>query len=163
MPSPSDPRELAIVQDIQTALRAAVAGSTYHYTLASAAVKLDPNHAAEELDSPSGPRPYALIEIGDLTHEFRDARAGEVQVALPLTIHWYHDTDPTDDASLLSTFFKGCADVETALTQDITRGGRAVDTRVTGRALGLAASGARVWAGIDVEVSIWRAYGTPNG
>ena len=156
-----EPIEYLIVRDVQTALLAATVAGGYHYGIAATAVKLDPNHKAEELVAPAGPRPYVLIEV--LPDEWQYAPSNDATLATKLNVHWVHDTDPTADEDLLHRFYKGCADVERALTQDISRGGRAVDTRITSRACGRETDSAQVWATVAVEIHQVRTCGAPNG
>jgi hypothetical protein len=156
------PIAYAIVQDVQAALQAMTVAGGYFYTVPSGAVKLDPEHQVEARELPDGLRPFILIELSPLAMEFSDARGGEVVVTQPLVVHWCQDIDSTDDNALLQTFLRGCADVERALTQDITRGGRAVDTRVTGCELKRVADGSGVWADVAVDIRGWRTYGVPT-
>lgn len=156
------PIAYAIVKDVQTALRAMSVAGGYYYGVASDAVKLDPETDVEDMTAPNGPRPCVLIETGALDHNFTNSRSGEANVTLPLTIHWFHDADRTSDDALLQTFFRGCADVEKALTQDITRGGRAVDTRITSCDLVPVSNSGICWAAIKVDIHGWRAYGAPS-
>lgn len=158
----STPIAYAIVKDAQAALQAIAVTAGDFYDVDADAVKLDPEHEVESRVAPDGPRPFIVIEPGALAMAFMDARAGEVKTTLPLTVHWVHEIDPTDDDALLQTFFRGCADVERALTQDITRGGRAVDTRITVCELTPIGDSALVWAEIKVEISSWRTHGAPT-
>lgn len=157
----SEPIEYLIVRDVQAALQAATVAGGYHYGIALAAVKLDPNHEAEEMVAPDGPRPYVLIEV--LPDAWQYAPSNDATLATKLNIHWVHETDPTRDEDLLRRYYRGCADVERALMQDISRGGRAVDTRITSRACGQETDGAQVWATLTVEIHQVRTCGAPDG
>ena len=49
------------------------------------------------------------------------------------------------------------------MTQDITRGDLAVDTRVVKREVDLRVEGTQVWAMVDLVVNVRRTFGQPNG
>lgn len=158
MPEPID---FQIVQDLQAALGAMSVSTGYHYTVAVTAVKLDPNHEVEDIIAPTGPRPFVILELTpDEGWEYQPAE--QLVFRLPLTIHWVSDSTPTDDASRMQTYLRGCADVERAITRDITRGGLAQDTRLVKRTFDTAVDGAQVWAQIDLEIFVYRTYGAPD-
>ena len=155
-----EPIEFLIVQDLQSALRQIATSRGYHYDVASMAVKLDPNHNVEQLIAPDGPRPYVILEVGREAWQYHPAM--ELRLTLPMTVHWVSDSTPTDYDSRMQTFFRGCADVERAITQDLSRGGRATDTRIVGRTFDTAVEGAQVWAMVDLSISLLRTYGQPD-
>lgn len=156
-----EPIEFRILQNLQTALLAISVAGGYHYSVAAGAVKLDPNHDVETLTPPSGPRPFIIVQLQPEAWEYRE-RPSQVHLVVPAIIHWFHDSDPTDDNSRLQTFLRGCADVEQAIAIDLTRGGGAVDTRIVGRAIDPAIDGSQVWAMVAVEIALRRTYGVPN-
>lgn len=158
----STPIAFAIAQNVQAALQAISVDGGYFYDVDADAVKLDPEHEVESRTAPDGPRPFVLIEVSSPTFNFAEARGGEVHVTYAMAVHWVHDIDTTDDDALLTTFFRGLSDVERALTQDITRGGRAVDTRITSATLTPVGDAGICWAEIKVDVISWRTYGAPN-
>ena len=142
-----------------------VAGG-YHYDLAAMAVKLDPNHEMEDLipgaNSPVGPpRPFALLDLS-APDVFEYGQSNQVIVLRPFTVVWVHDSDVSDDDSLLNTYFRGLADVEKALATDITRGALASDTRILSREM-REPEGREVWALVSGQVRSHRTYGAPNG
>jgi hypothetical protein len=154
------PSEYQAIADLKTALlQMAVAGG-YHFDIAAAAVKLDPNCDVESLIAPGGPRPFVVIEVKKDSWSFSPAK--RCTILLPVTIHWVSDSTPTDDVSRLLTFFQGCADVERAIAVDVSRGGHAMDTRITGRSYATALDGAQVWAMVDVDLPTRRVYGQPD-
>lgn len=157
MPEPID---YQIVLNLQTALRAIAVADGYHYTVAAAAVKLDPNQSVETLVAPDGLRPFLVLE--PLPERWEYQPANQLQMTLPVLIHWLQDSDPTADTSRLQTYLRGCADVERAIAQDITRGGLAVDTRIIKRTPETGVDGALVWAQIETEITICRTYGAPD-
>ena len=156
----SEPREFRIVQNLQAALLAISVTAGYHFDVDSLAVKLDPNCDIESLIAPNGPRPFVLLQVLPEQWEYRPSM--RVTVTLPVVVHWVSDSIPTDDDSRLQTFFRGVADVEQALTQDITRGQLATDTRIVKRTFDTAVDGSQVWAMVEAEIRIDRTYGAPN-
>lgn len=156
----ADPIDFRIVQHLQTALRGIATGSGYHYTVASAAVKLDPNKDVEALLGASKLRPFIVLELGVDSYEYQPAQ--RVKVTTPVTIHLVNDSDPTDDSAWMLMWSRLCADGEQAITQDITRGGLAVDTRVLSRDFETF-GGQQVWAMLKTQVTVLRTYGLPNG
>jgi hypothetical protein len=156
-----EPIEYRAILNLQAALQAIAVAGGYHYDVADAAVKLDPNVATEPLLNPGGTRPFMYIELKDDKWDY--AYKGEFKLFQRVRVHWVHDSTPTDDASRMQTFFRGCADVEKAIAVDIGRGGLASDTRIVKRAFDLATESSRVWAEIDIEIWLLREYGAPNG
>lgn len=145
--------------DLQRALQAIEQGEGYHHTVASSSVKLDPNDSVEQLRASNGQRPFVLIEYSDDAPELAEKPSG-LQIVLPLTVHWIGESDAKDDASLLRTFFEGCADIEKAIAVDVSRGGRASNTQITSRRLTF--EGSEVWAEVGVAVRLRRSFGEPN-
>lgn len=156
MPSPN---EFLILQNLQVALKGIAINRGYHYDLQSLAVKLDPNQDVESLIAPDGPRPVIVLAVNP--DEWVYFPAGEVEITLPVDIHWFNDSDPTDDDSLMRTFFNGCADVEQAIVPDYSRGGLVEDTRITQRTAIRHVDGSTVWAVISTRMKTHRTYGRP--
>ncbi|HXG88769.1 MAG TPA: hypothetical protein VNJ02_10570 [Vicinamibacterales bacterium] len=156
-----EPIEFRAVQNLQAALAGISTGGGYHYTVQASAVKLDPNHKVEDLVAPNGPRPFVLVDLGDEKWEYAPGKQIR-RLTLPVTVWWVSDTTPTDDNSLLQTYFRGCADIEQAIAQDISRGGLCTDTRIVKRGLNRIGEGSQVWAGVELELWFHRPYGQPN-
>lgn len=158
-----EPIELLILQNLQAALGAidAYAGTGYHYTVAGTAVKLDPNHEVDELIAPEGPRPFVVLEAKPEIWQMVEAPLG-LRLVLPVTIHWVHESDPVKDADRMTVYYRGCADIERAIAVDLSRGGRAVDTRIVRRTFEAEPDSAQVWAMVDVEIPVYRTYGQPD-
>lgn len=156
-----EPISFRIVQHLQTALRSISVAGGYHYDVASVAVKLDPNSANDEVQSPGGPRPLVLIQVAPERRDYEPA--GELRMVLPVVINWVQESDATDDDSRMEVFFRGCADVEQAIAQDVSRGGLAIDTRIVQCINNDDLDGSQVWAQIEVEIALFRQYGRPNG
>lgn len=157
----AEPNEWLIVEHLQAALQAIAQATGYHYDVAPEAVKLNPDQGAETLIAPAGgPRPFLFLEWKDDAWEYRERPNGIVLV-LPITVWWIHDFDSTDDAALLRTFLRGCADVEQAIAVDVTRGGHAYETRIVRRTPQVQGA-SELWAIVDLEILVRRTYGQPN-
>lgn len=158
----SEPISFRIVQDLQTALRAIASGSGYFNTVQSTAVKLDPNAAVDAIKAPGGPRPLALLQYNP--EKWSYSPDGDVKLFMPIVVHWVQESDGADDDSKLKTFCRACADVEQAITADLSRGGLAADTRIVRQSYNNdEPDGSRVWAQIELDVQLHRTYGRPNG
>lgn len=168
---PADPIEYRVIRDVQASLRQIAIIDGYHHDVAGLAVKLDANQGVEDLVGPNGPRPFIVLEPKPETWDYsvsgeqvvQGVAFDQVLLRMPLTVHWINDSDPNVDESRLQTFFRGCADIEQALAIDVTRGGLALDTRVTRRTYDEAFDSAQVWAMVEIEMRIYRALGHPNG
>lgn len=156
----SEPVDLLSIQDLQTALQGIRENDGYFYGVAASAVKLDPNQAVDELVVPGGARPFVLIEVRNDTMTFVEKPDG-IKHLFELTIHWVSESEPTDDTDRMRVFFRGCADVEKAITVDRSRGGLAFDTLIRRRQLDTGVDGSQVWARVDVDLDIRRTYGVP--
>lgn len=157
-----EPIEFQVVTNLQTALQGINKAAGYYFDVhAVEAVKLDPNSSVETLIAPDGPRPFIVIEVQPERWEY--SPASQVKLTMPLIVHWVSESEPTDDASRLQTFFRGCADVEKAIAVDLSRGGVAADTRILKRTQETAVDGAQVWAMLELQVLLHRTYGQPAG
>jgi hypothetical protein len=155
------PIDFLILTNLQQALQGISLGEGYHFDVRGTAVKMDPNQNVEELVELDDPmRPFIAIEVLPLVFEYQPAR--RVKVRRPLKVHWVKDSQAERDEDLLETFAKGCADVEKAIAVDITRGGYAIDTRISRATLNRDEDGSEVWVEIDAEVLLIRTYGEPN-
>lgn len=156
-----EPIEYRILANLQAALQQITVGGGYHYDVLGTAVKLDPNQDVEALIEPGGPRPFVVIELAPERWEYFPA--DQLRLALPMTIHWVHESSPEADESRTLTYLRGCADVEQALAIDPGRGGLATDTRITKRTFEGAVDGSQVWGMVDITITLHRTYGQPNG
>jgi hypothetical protein len=155
-----EPITFRIVQNLQAALAAIAIADGYFHDIAVTAVKLDPNVNVETLVGNQRLRPFVIIEVGQEPFEYQPAK--RLKQRIPIIIHAVHDSDPTDDNSWLKTFTRLCADVEQAITKDISRGGVASDTRVVTTEF-KSFEGQLVWALVSIEIHVHRTYGAPNG
>lgn len=155
-----EPSSYLAVVNLQAALKAIAVAGGYHHDVVDTAVKLDPDTDVEALLTPGGPRPFVVLVVAPEAREY--SNANRVGLAQPVTIHWVSESEPTDDTSRMLTFFRGCADVERAIAQDIGRGGHAIDTKVITCTYNTASGGSQVWAAIDVVIHSRRVYGEPD-
>lgn len=159
----AEPVEYLIVRNLQAALAGIAVSEGFHFDVQATAVKLDPDTDVEALIAPEGPRPFVLIEAfaEDAPEEWGFHPAGELQLTMPVTIHFVtSEVDQTRDEERLSVFLRSCADVERAIAADHGRGGHAVDTRIRKRRFRGVAS--EVWAVVDVDILVVRTYGQPD-
>lgn len=155
-----EPREYLIVKNLQAALLGIVVAAGYHYSLATLAVKLDPNQKVEDLLGASAKRPFYILEVTPDEWVYHPSML--VTVTLPVTIHAIHDSDPLDDDSWLLVYQRLCADIEQAIGADIQRDGLAIDTRIETREF-QSFGGSQVWAMVKTKIAVRRTYGNPNG
>lgn len=158
----AEPLDYQIVLNLQTALAAMTTAGGYHYTMPVGAVRLNADANVEDLRKDAGMRPFILFELGEQRWG-RDQYQPNMRIAhiLQVGIAWVQDSDSADDTSLLKTFFRGAADVEKAITADVTRGGLATDTTIAG--VERTGEGAEVWAVVIAEIKTYRTFGRPNG
>lgn len=166
----AEPLDFLLLANLKAALQAIRVADGYYYGVDDAAVKMDAETTIDELVGPESLRPFVLIEPRPEEWEYHPS--GEVLYSVPLTLHWVHDPLPmsdallgepaqAEDASRMRVYYRGVADIEKAITRDTSRGGRSVDTRITGRRWNPVNSGQDVWAEIDIELKVYRTYGVP--
>ena len=155
-----EPLELRIAQNLQTALRSISVANGYHHDFAELAVKLDPNQDVESLIGDEKLRPFLILELPPDAYEYFPAK--QIRLLMPFVIHAINNTDPTEDDSKLTNYLRLCADVETAIAVDITRGALVTDTRILEREMH-EFDGQQVWAMVKGEIRVHRTYGEPNG
>ena len=164
----TEPIDFRILANLKAALQAIAVSAGFYYDVDDAAVKLDADHGVEEMLAPNGPRPCLVIELRQESWEYH--AAGEVLYTMPLTVHWWHTPAPPADALLgeptppqdedrMQMYFRGVADIEKSVTADTSRGGLAVDTRITDRRWNPVNGGNDVWAEVDLELRVYRTYG----
>src|SRR4051812_41873842 len=103
-----DPNEFTALVGLRDALRAMSVSGGYYHDVNALAVKLDPNQDIEQLVAVDGPRPFVILEVNPDTYAFGSARSGVVELSMPITVHWLSESVPTDDESLMRTYFQGC-------------------------------------------------------
>lgn len=155
-----DPIEYQVVRNLQAALKAIEVASGYHTNIPGFAIKLDPNSSIEDLVGTLKQRPFIILEVSPDAFAYEPAKLA--RLTLPATVHAIADVDLTIDESWTRVFYQLCADIEQAVAVDITRGGLAVDTRILSRRF-QTFNGQQVWAMVDLQITVRRTYGLPNG
>jgi len=156
----AEPTELQILLNLQAALQAIAVASGYFHDVTPSAVKLDPDFNVEAFTNANGIRP--LVYLQPQPEEWRYVGMPSVlELRWPLKVHWIQSTAADTDQARAEAFYRGCADVERALTQDCTRGGLAIEHRILTRNFNLANDGSTVWAEIETLVVVRRKYGQP--
>jgi hypothetical protein len=123
----ADSNRLAVLKDIQTALRAIGAG--YNYPVASASqVTLDPTvNLITGAGLPDLPA-YVVEPTPNGSKEYYPAE--QLKEEFVVNVLGRMDADPADPTSKATTWENMAADIEKALELDTTRSGHACDTRL---------------------------------
>jgi hypothetical protein len=158
--TPTTPVLLAIVLNLQAALQA-ITAPTYFNTVKATSVVLDP----VALDVVSTTELLFLVvghRIEVIGPRLFTSRPVSIKIQRRIVIEAVLDAPGTDFAHKLTAIQQLVADVETALTVDVTRGGFALDTRVEDETpyVGLA-NQSRCYVEIPVDVTFGRKYGQP--
>lgn len=157
----AEPNEYLAIVNLQAALVAMCVADGYHFSVKASAVSLDPNAKVEDFILPDGPRPFVLLEVKPEGWQYFPA--DQIKLRMAVSIHWVSESNVTDDASRLKTYFRGVADIERAIAIDPGRGSHVVDTRIVRRRMDHELSnGSQVWAVVDVEMPLHRTYGQPD-
>ena len=157
-----DPIEYDIVLNVQTALRAISVAGGYFHDVATEAVSIDPADHIEVLTGALLHSPFLIVEIPP-ARRMRYMPASQLLEIVSIDITAAADAAQIDGTSRVLTFQKLAADVEKALTVDITRGQRVSDTRIVDKQMGMMVGAQRVIAIVQTEVRLHRQYGKPNG
>lgn len=152
------PSEYRILRNLQDTIGQIKIANGYYHDVASTAVKLNPDQAAEEFVPANGPRPFVLLELMPEAWEYSLARV--TTIYLGVTIYFVNNFDLTEDSSGLETCFNGFADVETVISKDITRGGLASYTQITNRSGVVFRS--EMWAKVETKILTHRIFGKPS-
>lgn len=159
---PTDPLRYRVLEALQTKLRAINGAPNYHSTVKSASVVLDP--AVNILTVPPTECPFFIVEPTPegskfympsmrLKHQF--------QVAITARM----DAETGLGTSLKTVAWERLlADIEVALTQDITLGGLAVDVRLLEATPGFDLGAVTTIVVVQpVLCTLIRSYGLPQG
>lgn len=126
MPPILDPQRLALLRDVQAALRAIQDPSVYFYPARPENVFLDPVNL---MGLPSTSLPAFVVEPDNTgRRSYQPAEVLRYEFAVLITARVDAEGIATDRKTVAGE--KLLADIERALTVDITRGDRAVDTRL---------------------------------
>lgn len=147
-----------IIEAVRDRLRL-IAGAAYHYPLTHASqVSIDPTDNI--LTHNGADLPFYVVEpTPDGGREFFPAM--QLVDQLDLNVHVRKDADEGDPAARMTVWENLAADIEVALTQDVTLGGLCYDVR-----LGTPRPFVGVGSGIvmlvqPVSVRLHRTYGEP--
>ena len=158
----ADPIEYDIVLDIQRALQAISVAGGYHHDVEKTAVSIDPQDHIEVLTGSRARTPFMIVEVSP-GRSIRYFPGTQMLELIPVDITAAGNAQPLVATSRVQTFERLCADIEQALTVDVTRNGKATDTRVLEKQMGMMVGGQRVIAVVQIEVRLYRTYGKPNG
>lgn len=160
-----EPIEYDIVLDYQTALRTISVAGGYFNDVDSASVSIDPADHLEVLTGTLARFPFFIIEISP-ARRLRYLPAKQMIEVIPIDITAAAEATQLVATSRVQTFERLAADIEKALTVDITRGDRVSETKIVDKQMGMmvgGGSGQRIIAVIQTEVRLHREYGKPNG
>lgn len=157
----ADPKRLQIVLAVQAALRRinGEAGG-YFFAVQEASVSTELNTDLWSL--PYASLPY-LVVVPDSGQQDEYQPANVLKVVFPLLIVGRMDAEAGSiGTERLRTWEQLFADIERALTRDITLGGLVVDTRITDRQAGVdVGSSPQVHVRVNVRTTFYRQYGAP--
>ncbi len=147
-----------IIEALQAALRA-ISGGDYHYPLTDASqVTVDPG--MQLLGPVLSDLPlYVLETTPDGSKTYQPAK--QILEVVRVNIHARYDADPVHPASKLAVFENLKADMERALTVDITLGGLVCDVRLLTAAEFVGMGSPVVIVTQPVEARFSRTYGSP--
>lgn len=151
-------QRLQIVEAIRTKLQA-ISGGNYHYPLVDGSqVTVDPGlHILGEITSDL---PVYVIETTPEGTKLYQPMEQLLEIFV-INIHARYDADPIDPSSKLAVLENLKADMERALTVDITLGGLAVDVRLQTAADFVGMGSPVVIVTQPVEIRLYRQYGVP--
>jgi hypothetical protein len=161
--APTTPTLLAILLHVQASLQAIAAGGTpsYFTTVKPTSVILD----AVGLDIESVTEcPFIVLgnRIEVVAPRLYTSRPVSIKVQRRIILQAALDAPGEDYARKSLAIAQFVADVEVALTQDLTRGGLALDTRVEDETAYMSfPAQSRCYVEIPVEVTFGRKYGQP--
>lgn len=156
-----NPIAYAILAAYQTALRAIATGSGYHYDVASASVSIDPHDHVEVLTGTKLLRPFFVCDFapGRQIDYFPAAQMTDV---VPIDVTAADDATPLDPADRALRYTNLVADIERALTQDVTLGGLVYDVRIRDSVQAITVGAQRVVAVVHTDARVYRTYGSPD-
>ena len=125
---PSDPLRQQVLEAIQTKLRAIVAGALYFNTVKSTSVVLEGN--ANLMTMPHTEDPYFIVEpTPEGSRFYMPAMRMKNNFQVSITAR-NHAPGGTGLSRKMETWEQLLADIEVALTRDITLGGLVIDVRL---------------------------------
>lgn len=158
----AEPLSYRILLDLQEALRGIFAGGGYFFTVAPESVSVDPLDALAVVTGASSPSPFFVVYMLALGRpEYHPAN--RIREFLPVSIIAFANAEANNPTSWVKTCERLVADIEKAILVDHTRGGLAGDTRITGRLMRPVTGSLRVEVVVQLEIRMYRFYGSPNG
>jgi hypothetical protein len=159
MADANDPRELALLHDLQAALRAMTRAGGYRWDVKHESVVLD---VCNIFDVDEIRLPFFIVEpTDDGERRFEPAMQLEDEFIATITARVDAIGDGVDRRNTLGLRF--AADIEKALTVDIERGGFAVDTRLRKPQIYSSAGGEQTVLVVQrVVMKLFRTYGDPR-
>lgn len=151
----SEPSELLVVRDLQRALQAVSIGDGYYYDVRGTAVQLNADYDVEPLVAENAPRPWVALQLTPEAWTYMPSM--RVKLEMPVRVLWFNEADDLREDVLLTMAYRAYSDIERAITRDITRGGRASDTRIAGRTAEI--QGGAVWVAVELVVTLIRTFG----
>lgn len=160
MPAPTDPYRQQAIEAIATKLRAINGNPLYFNTVKSTSVATDP--VVNPLTAPPTEAPYFWVEPTDLgSRLYMPAMRLKNNFQVVVTAVNYA-VGPAHTRSKMETWEQLIADIEVALTRDITLGGIAVDVRLLEPTPGFDLGASPIITVLQpVVVNLIRSYGQP--
>ena len=161
MPAPSNPLRQQTLEAIQTKLRAINGNPTYFSTVKSTSVVLDPG--VNMFTVPSTELPFFIVEPTPEGSKFY-MPAMRMQHRFQVVITARNDAPGgTSTSRKMETWERLIADIEVAMTRDVTLGGIAADVRLTEATPGfdLNAQASTIIVVQPLNVLLVREYGKP--
>lgn len=126
--APTDPLRQQVLEAIAVKLRAITAGALYFNTVKSTSVYTEP--VVNPLTAPETEAPLFFVEPSEAGSRFYMPSMRVKNNFQVIITGVAYATGPAHTRSKMETWERLIADIEVALTRDITLGGIAVDTRV---------------------------------
>lgn len=159
----TEPIEYRILLNVQSALQTISQGGGYFFTVGASAVSLDPVDTIDIVLGRAAASPFFVVEVGSAGRPTYQP-ASQILELLPINIIAFANAEQQQDpVAKTKVYERLCADIEKAMTVDISRGGMATDTRIIGRQMQVTTGSVRVVALVQVEIRVYRTYGAPNG
>lgn len=162
MANPTTPLRQQVLEALQVKLQAISGNPTYFNTVKSTSVVLDPGKGPNIMTIPSTELPFFIIEPTDAGSKFYMPSL-RLREEFQVTITARQDVEgPIHTRNKMQVWERLIADIEVAMTRDITLGGLVVDTRVQiptpGFDLGATTS---IFVVQPVVCRLIRTYGSP--
>lgn len=149
-----DPVLLRVWVSLANALRQITGPPTYTYSVLPENVREEPTNPMSVVSTP-------FLVVGPTENASREFKASmRVRERLLFTVEAYIDVEGLEPIAKAEAMTRIAADVEYALTRDLSRGGLAARTLVRAPEFGAGfGSQTRVYVGHLVEVDLLRTYG----